>query len=97
MEHLLQWSKCSIFHYISKYIVFQRRQKALLWSKGVIKGYTLFFLFFQQNKVIFNVEIPTSQRDPRHCPVMEQKEYGSDKKDEACGKDSQKGMAGLCE
>ena len=33
-EHLL-WSKCSIFHNIFKYVVFQRRQKALLWSKGL--------------------------------------------------------------
>ena len=28
-------SKCSIFHNIFKYIVFQTRQKALLWSKGL--------------------------------------------------------------
>ena len=28
------WSKCSIFHNIFKYMIFQRRQKALLWSKG---------------------------------------------------------------
>ena len=36
MEHLLFWSKCSIFHNISKYIILQRHQKALLWSKGLI-------------------------------------------------------------
>ena len=36
MEHLLQKSKCSIFHNIFKYI-FQRHQKALLWSKGLTK------------------------------------------------------------
>ena len=35
MEHLLQKSKCSIFHNIFKYMLFQRRQKALLWSKGL--------------------------------------------------------------
>ena len=35
MEHLLFWSKSSIFHNIFKYIIFQRRQKALLWSKGL--------------------------------------------------------------
>ena len=29
------WSKCSIFHNIFKYIVFQRHQKALSWSKGL--------------------------------------------------------------
>ena len=34
MEHLFQKSKCSISHYIFKYI-FQRCQKALLWSKGL--------------------------------------------------------------
>ena len=30
--------KCLIFHNISKYIVFQRRQKALLyiWNKGLV-------------------------------------------------------------
>ena len=36
MEHLLPKSKCSIFHKIFKYMVFQRRQKALLWSKGLV-------------------------------------------------------------
>ena len=34
MEHLLQKSKSSIFHNIFKYMIFQRRQRALLWSKG---------------------------------------------------------------
>ena len=34
MENLLRRSKCLIFHDIFKYIVFQRRQKALSWSKG---------------------------------------------------------------
>ena len=34
MEHLLFWSKCSIFHNTFKYMIFQKRQKALLWSKG---------------------------------------------------------------
>ena len=28
-------SKCSIFHNIFKYMIFQRRQKAFLWSKGL--------------------------------------------------------------
>lgn len=51
----------------------------------------------KQSKVQYNTEIPPTQRDPRHCPVMEQKEYGANKKDEACGKDTQKGMAGLCQ
>ena len=35
MEHLLQKSKCSIFHITFKYMIFQRRQKMLLWSKGL--------------------------------------------------------------
>ena len=35
MEHLLQESKCSIFHNIIKYMIFQRHQKALMWSKGL--------------------------------------------------------------
>ena len=39
MEHLLKKSKCSIFHnfIIFNYMIFQRRQKALLWSKGFVK------------------------------------------------------------
>ena len=36
MEHLLQWSKCLIFHDIFKYIIFQRCQKALSWGKAGI-------------------------------------------------------------
>ena len=47
MEHLLQKSKCSIFHYIFKYMIFQRRQKALLWSKG------LFIIVYDQWKKSF--------------------------------------------
>ena len=35
MEHLLQKSKWSIFHNIFWYMIFQRRQKVLLWSKGL--------------------------------------------------------------
>ena len=31
----LQKSKCSISHKIIKYVIFQRRQKALMWSKGL--------------------------------------------------------------
>ena len=33
MEHLLQKSKCSIFYNIFKYIIFQSRQRVLIWSK----------------------------------------------------------------
>ena len=35
IEHLLQKSKCSIFHTIFKNMVFQRRQKALLGGIGL--------------------------------------------------------------
>ena len=33
IEHMLHRSKCSISHNIFKYMIFQRRQKELLWSK----------------------------------------------------------------
>ena len=56
-------------------------------------GYA-WFSWFQRHKVAYNTDLP--QGDQRHCPVMEQKEYGADKKDEACGKETQDGMAGLC-
>ena len=35
MEHLLQKSKCSIFHNNLKYMIFQRCQKGLLSTKGL--------------------------------------------------------------
>ena len=34
MENLLQKRKCSIFHNNFKYMIFQRRQKSFIWSKG---------------------------------------------------------------
>ena len=37
MEHLLLRSKCSILHNIFKNLTFQRRPKALVWSKGLIR------------------------------------------------------------
>ena len=42
MERLLQWSKCSIFHNIFKYKVFQMCQNELSWSKGLIFIYCIF-------------------------------------------------------
>ena len=36
MEHLLQKSKCSIFHYFFKCMIFQRRQK-VLWSNKTLQ------------------------------------------------------------
>ena len=37
MDHLLQKSKCSIFHKIFKiHMIFRRGRKVLLWSKGLI-------------------------------------------------------------
>ena len=38
MEDLLLRSKCSIFHNIVKYMIFQRRQKALYIYEGVDRG-----------------------------------------------------------
>ena len=38
MEHLLQKIKCSILSNIFKYMIFQRRQNALLWSKACKPG-----------------------------------------------------------
>ena len=41
MEHLLQKSKGSISHNIFKYIIFQRHQKALIWSEGLTQDYII--------------------------------------------------------
>ena len=38
------WSKCSIFYNIFKYMIFQRRQNALLWSKAL--KFDIFLLIF---------------------------------------------------
>ena len=38
MEHLLQKSKCSIFHNIFKYMIVQRCQKKLLRSEGLTES-----------------------------------------------------------
>ena len=39
IENLLQKSKCSIFHNIFKYMIFQRCLKELLWSKRLKEGF----------------------------------------------------------
>ena len=57
MEHLLQKSKCSIFHNIFKYMIFQKHLKALLWSKGLNYEYFLNYQF----KHVFWV-----QKEPFH-------------------------------
>ena len=44
MEHLLQKSKCSIFHNIFKYMIFQSSQNALLWGKGLIDHRWVIFI-----------------------------------------------------
>ena len=63
MEHLLQKSKCSIFHNIFKYMIFQRRQKALLWGKGLrVCNRKIIFLFPNQN-ICFGYSKERSQRD----------------------------------
>lgn len=53
----------------------------------------------QDNGQDFNTETPGDQADPQHCPVMEQKELGSQggHQDERCGRDTASGHAGLCE
>ena len=45
MERLLQWSKCLIFNNNFKNKVFQRRQKALSWSKGLNGSHYSDFLY----------------------------------------------------
>ncbi|XP_005111217.1 E3 ubiquitin-protein ligase lubel [Aplysia californica] len=50
----------------------------------------------KQNKVDFNVDIPSDQGDAQ-CPVMEQKELDRSSREEKCGKDTEPGHAGLCE
>ena len=49
MEHLLFWSKCSIFHNIFKYMIFQKLQKALIWSKGLKESKTCIPYCIKQN------------------------------------------------
>ena len=68
MEHLLQMSKCSIFHNIFKYMIFQRRQKALLWSKGL----TLFQLV--TTVLLYNL---CKKFGPRSGPTICQARSGS--------------------
>ena len=36
--------ECSMFHNIFKYMFFQRRQKALLWSKGLNHAFTYYVI-----------------------------------------------------
>ena len=50
MEHLLKKSKCSIFHNIFKYGIFQ---KALLWSKGLNSRIFRYGIYFSS----WNVKI----------------------------------------
>ena len=45
MEHLLQKSKCFSFH-IFKYMMFQMRQKAVLWSKGLMYSNFMYALVY---------------------------------------------------
>ena len=53
MEYLLQMSKCSIFYNIFKYMIFQRRQKALLWSKGLRYFYKVKMVCGMQEWLVF--------------------------------------------
>ena len=43
-ENVKENGACSIFHIISKYVVFQRFQKALLWSIGLSKTLKISYL-----------------------------------------------------
>ena len=49
MEHLLEMSKCTIFHNIFKYMIFQRPQNAILWSKWLIN----FYLFILDDETVY--------------------------------------------
>ncbi|XP_033753784.1 LOW QUALITY PROTEIN: E3 ubiquitin-protein ligase RNF31-like [Pecten maximus] len=50
----------------------------------------------RDKKMHFNQDAPDAENMGSTCPVMEQKEIDSNKKDEACGRDVSKGHAGLC-
>ncbi|OWF56472.1 uncharacterized protein LOC110446780 [Mizuhopecten yessoensis] len=50
----------------------------------------------RDKKLHYNAEAQDSQDIDPACPVMEQKELDSRKKDEPCGRDVLKGHAGLC-
>ena len=58
MDHLLHWSKSSIFHNIFKYIIFQSRQKALLWGKvlNLLKKQIRINWYFENNKEKVHLE-----------------------------------------
>ena len=70
MEHLLQKSNYmySIFHNIFKYMMCQRRQKALLWSKG-LNVYILLQTVINSDEIWQNAAI---QQD-LHCLLIKTK------------------------
>ena len=62
--------KCSFFHNV----FFQRRQKALLWNKGLIKGLNMFFMHGRstgQEGVVINRGQSTSLLTPPEGPYIE--------------------------
>ena len=61
MEHLLLRSKCYIFHSSLKNPTFQRRPKALVWSKG---------LRYILHKLILIVYINMENPNPAGCLMM---------------------------
>ena len=64
MEHFLQKSKCSIFHNIFKYMIFQNRQKVLLWNKRlIIKNQNLLWLNFRRYLPCISVIRSTNSRN----------------------------------
>ena len=77
MEHLLQKSKYSIFHNIFKYMIFQRRQEALLWSKGLM-AYQTWYLMWDviytkltnlQKKYVYSVYIILSNFSTKYLVI----------------------------
>ena len=43
--------ECSMFHNIFKYMFFQRRQKALLWSKGLNHAFTHYVISTKNSRI----------------------------------------------
>ena len=86
---MLQKSECSIFHNIFKHMIFQRHQKVLLWSNGLIDNYSIVqyqfissYLISKQNKaVVFitNFKTEVSEKNSHfkylHTQIYERQEY----------------------
>ena len=72
MEHLLKKSKCCISHNIFKDVVFQRRGKALLWSKRlkplqklylkILSAQVVWYIFLLT--LLSNISVEANSVDP---------------------------------